>query len=271
MRSVLLLVACVACDAADVPDPSPTNPEPTETRPHCTSIHMTASCSFITAATRTSVSGGAGSHSLCRVEATREATCTACALEAMVADFRAYYPGQPAGDLWDLAGSPEALCAETPEAKVGDACDPGERQLTTFVLPSKSCLPTRARLAADGTVLGQSYLQCVSGTCQAASAPVVTRYLEACDSALVAQYAMMNVNGVVAEAPAVNREACLLAWDGTETRSGVTMTCVGDWQCPEGSLCDDQMTMLKPATSPVAVCKPGPRGTLTAAMFRAGS
>jgi hypothetical protein len=57
----------------------------------------------------------------------------------------------------------------------------------------------------------------------------------------------------------------LLVWDDTADAlaSGITTKCIGDWQCPDHALCDDQLTLLVTTSTPVGVCKPGPRGTLS--------
>lgn len=178
-------------------------------------------------------------------------TCaTGCALQA-----RFTFPSFPIMPM----PAPELFCAGVPEAQVGDACS----------TQGVSCVPTHARLAADGTVASQTYLACDpttnGGVCAIVPAPTITNYLTACSVALVAQFGIEDVNGVV-----VPDEfgGCLLAWDpaaGAVT-SGITRRCLGDWQCPDGSLCDDQLNKVSGA-SPAAVCKPGPRGMLTPAML----
>jgi hypothetical protein len=76
------------------------------------------------------------------------------------------------------------------------------------------------------------------------------------------------VLGVVA--PEMGTLTCLLAWDASTNmvKSAVSQVCLGDWDCPSGSFCDDQIPPL-PASFPTkfAVCNPGPRGTLTPAML----
>jgi hypothetical protein len=63
---------------------------------------------------------------------------------------------------------------------------------------------------------------------------------------------------------------CLVAWDTTANvqRSAVARACLGGWECPVGTICDDAIETL-PATftTKFAVCKPGPRGVLTASML----
>jgi hypothetical protein len=161
-------------------------------------------------------------------------------------------------DLFVMGDHLASLCKETPVAKVGDACS-GE---------GTPCFPTRAELAPDGTVAGQTYLVCgKSLRCEARPAPTVPGYLTACDAATLAQYGKSGVNGVVA---AGTDHECLLAWDAAASviTSGVTIACVADSQCPTGALCDDAMTVLSPTTAKAtAVCKPGPHGTLTPAML----
>jgi hypothetical protein len=149
-----------------------------------------------------------------------------------------------------IAVPPQVFCAEAIEARIGDTC-------------ANACRPTRAALAADGTVMSMTYLGCGSGWCQTVPAPTVIGYLEPCSAALVAQYGTTNASGLVA-----GGEVCLIAWDGGAgaARSGRTIQCLGDWFCPQGSLCDDEIVRLD-GGSPVGVCKPGPRGTLTPAIL----
>lgn len=49
-------------------------------------------------------------------------------------------------------------------------------------------------------------------------------------------------------------------WDAGCFRTGCTKSCMGDQECPMGSVCDDSLLNLRPPYSPGAVCKPGPRG-----------
>lgn len=168
-------------------------------------------------------------------------------------------PARTAGTPTVGDPDPTLLCDTTTYAAVGDACD----------LTSHPCLPTHATVGPDGTVIGQTYLTCDSGTlkCVAAPAPIVTGYLEACDAATIARYGTTGVNGAVVVDPSTD-QACMLAWDAAAgaITSGSTITCVGDWQCPEGALCDDRIAPLANDAA-VAVCKPGPRGLLTPAML----
>lgn len=55
---------------------------------------------------------------------------------------------------------PVVLCAETPAMFPGAPCGP------------TLCLPTRAQLATDGTVIGQQYIVCGEETCIPRPAPV---------------------------------------------------------------------------------------------------
>jgi hypothetical protein len=206
---------------------------------------------------------GAGSHSMCSVMlASTTATCASgCAIPG--GTFR---HGEPPADITAFVGAPQILCTETAEAKLGDACN---------TLGTAPCLPTRVRLNADGTVASQDYLACgAGGTCVAAPAPVIAGYLQPCDPALVAQYATPGTSGLV---PLSNQSfgfvhrpsGCLVAWDSTAQAlaTGVAPYCVGDWQCPAGSLCDDAVPSLATPGSFGALCKPGPRGVLTPAML----
>lgn len=171
------------------------------------------------------------------------ATCAAgCAVEGTMSW----------GNWMDPKPPPQKLCVEAPTADVGTPCG--------------VCIPTRAVLAADGTVESMTYLQCQSGTCAATTAPVVAGYLQSCGAGVVSPYQSPGVNGLVGTGSP--GQYCLIAWDSATSavRSGVTRQCMGDWYCPEGSLCDDDMARLD--TGPrLGVCKPGPRGTLTPAML----
>jgi hypothetical protein len=84
--------------------------------------------------------------------------------------------------------------------------------------------------------------------------------MEPCDSATLSMYGTSGVNGGIG--------VCLLAWDDAtqSVASGITRSCMGDWECPAGALCDDQITALD-LSGTLALCKPGPRGTLTPAML----
>jgi hypothetical protein len=154
------------------------------------------------------------------------------------------------------------LCTDAPEAQSGQAC-----AIETAELPT--CIPTRARLAGDGTVESQPFLRCDNGTCVARQpAPDL---LVPCDAALVATYAAPNVVGVinVYQANEVENTTCVLAWDsGTQQpRHRKARACIGDWNCPAGMLCDAELTMLEAQGEHLAVCKFGPRGVLTPAML----
>jgi len=199
----------------------------------------------------------AGSHSCCfsppGTSASGHATCAAgCAIQSHLEPTR-YMALEP----W-LLTHPEVLCAETPEKYAGDSCD-----------VNTPCLPVRAQLAADGTVASTAYLSCdtTSSKCVTASAPTIPNYLSSCSS-----YYGPDVFGIAL--PSVytpSGDPCLYAWNASaqQQASGRTRICFGDWQCPAGSLCDDQIPLVPgTATSgPVAVCKPGPRGTLTPEML----
>jgi hypothetical protein len=154
---------------------------------------------------------------------------------------------------------PAALCAATPEAQVGDACD-----------DNHLCLPTRAQLAADGTVTGQSYLACVNGTCAASTQPTVLGYLAKCAPAILAtETAQSAPHADVDTIDIPYGGYCLVAWDAATQRAatGITVGCMGDWDCPDHALCDDHITLTGGGADRPGVCKPGPKGTLTPAML----
>jgi hypothetical protein len=144
------------------------------------------------------------------------------------------------------------FCAETPVAALGGPCN-------------HDCLPTRAEVAADGTVT-QQYLECADDSsggyvCAAAPPPVVDGYLAPCPMT-AAHYGGPGVNGVFSaydDGFDLVHE-CLLAWDAASgtIANGETIPCIGDWECPDSSLCDDRLALQTP---PLAVCRPGgPRG-----------
>jgi len=106
---------------------------------------------------------------------------------------------------------------------------------------------------------------------------VIDGFLQPCDAWVMSMFGA-GVNGVYAELwttqsvgpPSIPPDGCLLAWDdATQTlTSGKTIKCIGDWQCPVGTLCDDQLMFVLPyASDHPGFCKPGPRGTLTPAML----
>lgn len=193
---------------------------------------------------------GAGTHSMCGYENTGTAQCASgCAAESKVA-----LSGTTDWEIASFGKNAAILCAETPEAQVGAAC---------MVNWGSPCLPTRAHLNADGTVASQTYLHCSqTGRCELGGAPIIASYLQPCDAMTLATYGTSGANG--------RAGTCLLAWDSAMQRitSGQSRICLGDWDCPAGSLCDDQITALDTPPPPrLAICKPGPRGTLTPAML----
>lgn len=196
-----------------------------------------------------------GTHSMCTMTHAATVPCASgCAVETSLELFNTSDL-----EIADLGEHAEVLCAETPEAKVGDVCG--------GLYTGPNCRPTRAHLNADGTVASQNYLACDYTTkrCVTSGAPIVSSYLQACDSATVANHSGTDVKGRV---KLTGTAACLLAYDSSTStmRSGVTRVCLGDWDCPAGSLCDDMIPALD-AITPLAVCKPGPRGSLTPAML----
>lgn len=147
-----------------------------------------------------------------------------------------------------------ALCAETPEAMVGAVC----------AGLGSTCIPTRSALNMDGTVAGRTDLRC-DGTCVVKSSNM---WAPAPCEASITQNAAPGVIGFlpIGFLP----DGCLLAWNETTQKvaSARTRACVGDWQCSNDALCDDQIPILPAgSTKRFAVCKPGPRGTLTPAML----
>jgi hypothetical protein len=254
----------ISCGGSTASQPDASGRDPNDIS-ECSPVGGVASCQGTTATTTIYFAGGSTSLTLCHAApADADATCASCAVTAT----------SNSQDVAAVGAHPELLCAETAEAKLGDVCfTPYFPQNSSSAAPALDtaipCLPTRAKLAADGTVSGQDYLACdqAAGRCVAAPAPTVAAYLQACDAAIVAQYGTTGAVGVVERTDG----ACLIAWDATANaaKSGQTVECIGDWECPAGALCDDQMTVLSETapTHPIAVCKPGPRGTLTPAML----
>jgi hypothetical protein len=165
--------------------------------------------------------------------------CTAgCAIESLEYDY-------------DPDLDPAILCAETPDAHEGDPCTVDD-----------DCLPTRATVDASGVVT-QAYLACdaTSGACVAASPPPpAATWMQPCPSA-VAIAGKPGVNGLAADEFG---EPCLLAWDAATSTiaNGLTPNCIGDWDCPAGTVCDDAVPPLEVfGDDPIAVCRPGARGT----------
>ena len=145
---------------------------------------------------------------------------------------------------------PAVFCAEAPTAQVGDSCGVG-------------CLPTRATADATGKV-SQLYLACDQATqrCAAALAPTVSRWMAPCPLTAAA-WGAPGVNGRAGASQDAGA-FCLLAWDASTATvaNGLTITCLGDWDCPAGAMCDDHVARLQQTDDQVqAVCRPGPRGT----------
>jgi hypothetical protein len=127
---------------------------------------------------------------------------------------------------WDFA--PEALCAGTPDAVVGDAC-------------TSVCIPTHG-----------TYLACDPSThqCVATSAPVVEDWLAPCvDVPAPPQPGFVGVDALhsclMQDVPAASCFA-----------TAHSIQCNGDWECPEGATCDDDLP-----GGGGAWCRPGARGT----------
>jgi hypothetical protein len=243
VRSTMLLpfVLAAACGGNPSVDPS-----------LCPVITSAASCTGNRVDAWVTFQGAIPTHHLecAQLDRNASATCAdGCAVEAT--------------GMWtqrdgEVLDAPAILCAETPVAKAGDYCD-----------DQAPCLPTRVRLATDGTVIGQDYLTCddTKHQCVADIPPTIPSYLAACDASVVSTYGRPNATGfAVADSMG---GVCLIAWDTTTnaTVSGISRACLGDWDCPASALCDDGLTRLDSASDAVAVCKPGPRGVLTPAML----
>lgn len=245
--AIALAAALAACGTSDPGGPGACGPNGPTNEGAC------ANAAFIDCNGDAATSGIAAlwTGSSCLVctpagQASYQATCTAgCAVHISM----------PYAKVDQVIAKPAILCAETPEAVAGDPC----------ANANSDCLPTRAKIAADGTVSGQDYLRCNVDQCVAAAPPVIANYLGRCSDAALASESKPGVYGVAYRGD----EICLLAWDASAgaVTSGDTIECAGDWQCPAGSLCDDQIPSDVVGASTFGVCKPGPKGTLTPAML----
>jgi hypothetical protein len=248
--AAIALAACVTHDGGDdAPDNRPPGAPPANS--NCYLYRTRVSCSGSTAVSSDEYFPGSTSSTLCTLPPiTQSVTCAdGCALESM-AVFYFEERRRPA----DVPGA-GALCQGAAQAQLGDAC-----------VGDGACMPTTARLADDGTVVSTGHLVCRAGACAEGPGPTIERYLEACSAATTSQHGPGTL-GVIASSD--GGTSCLLVWDeaAQAIASGVTRTCIGDWQCPAGSLCDDQLPELNDPQRPMAVCKPGPRGALTPAML----
>lgn len=94
---------------------------------------------------------------------------------------------------------------------------------------------------------------------------MIAGYLDPCPRAAVHVNANLR-DDVVDASPDQTFDLpwCLVAHGAAgAVRHGLTLTCLGDWDCPSGSTCDVFPDPLGP-TPPGAVCRPGARG---AALF----
>ena len=167
-------------------------------------------------------------------------TCTAgCSVEGAV--------------LWNNGFDPEVLCAETPSVTAGSPCGYYD-----------SCLPSPA-IIDDGGVRNQ-YFECVvddvttTRTCQPTRGPTPTAdYMQPCPQLPAGVLVDGGGVGVWAGCPS---GLCLgwPDWDAGCFRSGCTQSCMGDQECPMGSVCDDSLPNLLADYGLGAVCKPGPKG-----------
>ena len=129
------------------------------------------------------------------------------------------------------------LClAETP-ARVGDACVTDDDCHPTFAIPD------------SGGNLRQTYLRCDgASTCEVASPPTVTGYGEPCAPGPVVSFDVTWTAGATAG------DVCL-AVDRGCLRTFASRTCAGDWDCPQGSRCDDTIPHAGGAAG-TGVCHP---------------
>jgi hypothetical protein len=106
---------------------------------------------------------------------------------------------------------PAILCAETPSAFLGNPCG-----VTSF------CLPTRATI--DNGTVEQQYIACGEELCIPRPAPFIASFGAPC------------VESAYDERDP-SRAACF---------GGVTEYCIGDWECPPGTQCDDGVGAPRP-------------------------
>lgn len=156
------------------------------------------------------------------------------------------------GAVWEVPGAVVAearLCAESPTARVGDACPNGRWD----------CRPTRLEPQPDGS-LRQIYLDCENRVCAEQPPPDRPTFLAACDKvdpAEVAPWIGSGATGVITNIST----PCLLVDDGTCLHVGRTYGCDGDWDCPQGASCE-RLSWLDGEVAPTGgVCRPGLRGT----------
>jgi|GEM_PF-2836473 len=136
----------------------------------------------------------------------------------------------------------ELLCAGTPEPQVGDSCG------TNF-----DCKPNRARVGDDGE-LSTTYLECGhGGTCVEVDPPEVVGWLQPC--------ARASAPVDVGEVSAADGR-CLIARDpdGACLRSGLSILCNFDYECPQGAFCLPQVVPESRVLTAAGACKSGPPG-----------
>lgn len=293
MKRIALLFAVVACSDEQRLGVEPLAADAPNWPQFYCDVAVVASCVGASVSATTTLLGPTGGSGACLPPAgwssnntTATASCpNGCALNASVLTSAF---DQAQSDIEILETNPTALCTGTPDARAGDACtEPG------YVSTTLPCVPTHAQLGSDGTVTGQTYLACQNNTCVAASPPTVANYLATCpaystgsagsagsgagsDSAAGSGSAMTgvwaDVGFLVDNETSVSLSplnVCLFAWDAATQKlaTGATIGCIGDWECPQGSLCDDELPVFGTASAPVAVCKPGPRGVLVPSML----
>jgi len=149
---------------------------------------------------------------------------------------------------WRGIDDPTFFCAETPSRRAGDSCD-----------DDFDCLPNRAVSQADGTV-ATIYLACdvAAGRCIETAPPAVSDWLTPCPAS-VAEYRGTGRAGY--DYGACSQDLCLFSDDAAAgcVRSGCTLACRGDHECPAGSLCTDDVPSWA-FDGGLAVCKPPPAG-----------
>jgi len=154
--------------------------------------------------------------------------------------------------LWALQfGDYQWLCAPVRRAEVGQGCATDDDCHPTYAIPVSTDL------------LRQEYLRCAPGGCEVAPAPVVDGYFLLCDATIT-----ITVPGPVwVEDPGRGAGAvCIQATDACD-RQAASITCDGDWVCPQGSYCDRDLPHVDGLDHGVGVCRPGPHQWLQASQL----
>lgn len=138
------------------------------------------------------------------------------------------------------------LCAGARSAEVGDYC-----------IGNGDCMPQQADITSDGTVINR-YLACDRDQCMERSPAAILGFLDDCGALPPLP---VGAVGYLADSEC---GFCLVVDDPANgcVRRGCTAHCMGDHECPPGSICDSTLVNVQPdaGSAHVPVCKPGPPG-----------